>query len=246
MNELQMIHRTKNIAERLVTGETGNLPYCSAAAYWQINSLYLRNAEKAQLKYSLRSHFNGKDAIEHGSYFMQPLDREVCIVYGSFCVRDRNDVSKAYDYSYNITNIMKNGIAERIILHGRRDEPVFCVIRCNENHLYMLKESEILYIESCHNDVIWHCKDFCLKSRGSLKEVEQCMPEYFLRLHRCFIVNANHIRCMEEREITVTNGDKMQIPVRNYISERDRIRKICCQWLTLPKKSERKSQPLFL
>ncbi len=230
MNEMEMMRRVKIIVEKLVSGETTNLPYCSPAVCWQINKSHLRSTEKKLLQSSLGCHFMGKDAVEHGHYSAQTLDRIICVVYGNFCVRNKDHVSGFYGYPYEVSVILRNGIAERIILHGGREEPIFCVIQSDEDHLYMLRESEILYIESRHNDLIWHCLDIQIKERGTLKEMEGHLPEYFFRLHRSYIVNVNHIKCLKERELTIDNGDKLMLPVRNYTEKRERIRQICAQW----------------
>lgn len=232
MNEMEMIRRAKILVEKLVAGETKKFPYCSSSVYWQINSVCLKHTDEKRLKETLGGHFAGTDDIGHGRYHVQIQDKTSCIVYGGFCVRDGHG-SGAYDYPYDINLVMKEGVAERIILHGGRNEPLFCIVRSSDAHLYMLRESEVLYIESSHNDLIWHCMDAQLKSRGSLKDLERRLPEGFLRLHRCYIVNVNHIKSMVEREITVTNGDRLLIPARTYAEERRRIRKLCDERMAL-------------
>ena len=236
MNEFEMMRRVRIIVEKLVSGEMIDLPYCSSAVCWQINKSHLRNTDKKLLRSSLGSLFIKKDIAEHGHYSVQTLDRVMCIVYGNFCVRNKEHISGFYGYPYEISVILQNGIAERIILHGGREEPIFCIIQSDQDHLYMLRESEILYIEASHNDLIWHCMDSQVKERGSLKEMEGHLPEYFYRLHRSYIVNVNHIKCLQERELTIDNGDKLFLPVRNYTEKRERIRQICAKWLASPRK----------
>ena len=226
MNELEMMRRVKTIVERLGRGRVENLPFCSASAEWQINKFHAKNAEKKQVPEKLSQHFNERDTVEHGHYSIQTIDGQTCVVSGNFRVMGREHESGSYGYPYEITVIMKNGMAERIILHGGREEPIFCMVQSDEAHLYMLKESEILYIESNHNNLIWHCRDMEVKARGTLKETEKLLPEYFFRLQRGYIVNTNHIRSIEQRELVIDNGDVLLIPVRNYIEVKKQIKRL--------------------
>lgn len=102
------------------------------------------------------------------------------------------------------------------MLHGNRNEPVFWIIQRDEDHIFMLRESEIVYVESSHNDLIWHCREGDFEVRGSLKDMEKKMSAPFFRIHRGYVINAKHIKSISQREITMDNGDKLWMPFRSY------------------------------
>ncbi len=226
MNEMEMVTRTRMIVEKIGTGKMESIPFCSKAANWQINMFYEKGVAKKLLQRKLCIHFNQKCRVEHGHYTAQIMDRHVSIVHGNFFIRDEECNKAGHGFPYEITIIMRGGIAERIILYGNRDEPILCMVRSDEDHLYMLRESEILYIESNHNNLIWHCRDGEVKGRGTLKRLENFLPKNFFRLQRGYIVNFNHIKSLEQRELVIDNGDLLLIPVRSYYEIKRHIQEL--------------------
>lgn len=219
-----MIRRVKVIVESLGRKRVEEMPYCSEEIRWQINKLYLKRNDKVQLRQALRANVTENDRIEHLRYSAQALERNICVVCGSFRVVNGVDSGAGYGFGYEITVILRNALAERVILHGSRDEPTVWVIRSDEDHIYNLTESEVIYIESSHNDLIWHCRDIAIRGRGTLKALEKCMPSHFLRLQRGYIINTNHIRKMERRDVVMDNQDILPIPHRNSGQIKRKIR----------------------
>lgn len=227
MNEIEMVQRTKTMIEKLGAVRVEELPFCSKTMYWQINKFFTKSTEKNTLREMLANHFREDRKAEHGHYCVQRLDREVSVVYGNFRIKDKEDASGFYGFPYEVTVIMKNGIAERFILTGNREEPAISMVKSDEDHFYMLKESDVLYIEASHNDSIWHCRDTSVRCRGTLKELEMRLPRYFFRIQRGYIVNTYHIKSLEQRELTIDNGDILLIPVRTYYEVKKQLKKIC-------------------
>lgn len=214
MNERKLICRAKALVESLGLVNPDKIPFCTNSTSWQINRFYGKNIEKKEMREKLRQHFGGYGSIEHGHYTLQRLDENSCIVYGNFRVLLRNHASGYYGFPYEVTVIMRSGIAQRIILYGDHEECICCIVQSDEDHIYMIKESDILYIESSRNNLIWHCRDMTVSSRGTLKEQEKILAGCFYRIQRGCIINVNHIRSMEKREISMDNGDILLIPYR--------------------------------
>jgi len=80
--------------------------------------------------------------------------------------------------------------------------------------LYRLKRSEILFIKSDLDYVIFHLKDQQIMSHDSLKSLESILaPSLFKRVHRSYIVNKNAITTLKSRtlyigETPIPVGDK--------------------------------------
>lgn len=239
MNEMEKVRRIKTIIEKIGRVKVDELPFCSKTMYWQINKFYTKSTERSVLKEMLAQHFGEGRKIRHGQYAVQRLGGEIAVIYGNFSVTDEENTSGFYSFPYEMTAMMKNGIMERMILTGNRTEQVLCMVKHDEDHIYMLKESEVLYIESSHNNVIWHCQDTEVTNRGTLKALETQLPSCFFRLQRGYIVNAYHIKSMEEKEITMDNGDTLMIPIRHYYEVRKKIGKYCEALAEMPERYER-------
>ncbi len=75
-------------------------------------------------------------------------------------------------------------------LQLHRDKKI--LIRDGNKKIYLPSE-EIYYLESNGNYVNYYTKAGTILERVNLSHVEKTLPEYFIRCHRSFIVNSNHI-----------------------------------------------------
>lgn len=99
--------------------------------------------------------------------------------------------------------------------------------------IYHISEQEVLYLEAAGGHVVWHCNHFSVEVVGLLGNVEKTMPESFVRVHRGYIVNSNHIFLIARCYVQMDNGEKIQIPVKKY----------CEVKRTLERKSKNDSMP---
>lgn len=83
------------------------------------------------------------------------------------------------------------------------DASVKVAVRANRR-TYLLDPSDILYLESMGNYVTYVLTDGeKLVVHGSIKAAQENLPETFLRIHRSYVVNKDHV--------TAFNGDKVQV-----------------------------------
>lgn len=75
-----------------------------------------------------------------------------------------------------------------------------------------LKLSEIIYVKSDSNYVVWTTKDKQVLELKKLKSLEEELPSNFKRVHRSFIINTDHIEVITRDNITI--GTRM-IPIGN-------------------------------
>ena len=69
---------------------------------------------------------------------------------------------------------------------------------------------EIEYIESLREYVRIYLKDKSFMTKSSMGEIEKQLPNYFLRIHRSFIVNTNKVDAYTSHDVEI--GDK-EIPI---------------------------------
>lgn len=77
---------------------------------------------------------------------------------------------------------------------------------------------DILFFETSDNihKIILHAKDRQIEFTGTMKQVEQMLDDRFVRCHRSFIVNKQHIKEVNRKERTVEldNGEVCLLSVR--------------------------------
>jgi two-component system LytT family response regulator len=88
-----------------------------------------------------------------------------------------------------------------------------------EHRLIRIQLSEIKYIEGSNEYIIIHLtKDKPLTTLMRMKNIELMLPTtHFMRIHRSFIVNLNHVKVIERNRIVF--DDKIYIPVGEQYKE---------------------------
>jgi len=88
-----------------------------------------------------------------------------------------------------------------------------------------LDSRDIYWIEGIRNYSYLHTRDDRLLSRLSLGDVERRVPEEFMRVHRSYIVNLDHVRgcrwaTRSSYRLTLADLDSTEVPVsRTLVSE---------------------------
>lgn len=96
-------------------------------------------------------------------------------------------------------------------------------IIASDKTIYQIKENEIIYIESQHNHIVWHCVNEEIISNDSLKRIQENLSEEYIRIHRCYIVNRKHVKKVCRCEAHMSNGDAIPIPYKKYVETRERL-----------------------
>jgi len=88
-----------------------------------------------------------------------------------------------------------------------------------EHRLIRIHLSEIKYIEGSNEYIIIHqLKEKPLTTLMRMKNIETLLPEnHFLRVHRSFIVNLNHVKVIERNRIIF--DEKIYIPIGEQYKE---------------------------
>lgn len=94
-----------------------------------------------------------------------------------------------------------------------------------QERVFFVNEEEILYLESSHNHVIWHCDGLRFEVVGTLKHMQDKLPESFLRIHRGFLINKQHVKCVERCHVEMDDGTILQIPVKKYCEIKNKLHK---------------------
>ena len=126
-------------------------------------------------------------------------------------------------YCYSALLQYRSGTPRLTMLHIS-EEPgrVFSLTDVVE-HTYFLGEEEILYLESGHNRVFWHTGKETVEVTGTLLHTESRLPDSFVRIHKSFIVNSLHVARINRCYAELSNGERLQIPVKRYTDVRRKL-----------------------
>ena len=91
--------------------------------------------------------------------------------------------------------------------------------------LYRISASDILYLEKDGNYIMFHTTNKKILSRLNMQQVLELLPQaYFLRVHKSFIINLDHIDYLETHQVIV-QGVKIPIskPYKKTLLMRVRV-----------------------
>lgn len=219
----ELVRRTRRIVKEIFRGTTQAIPYCKGDMEWRFNHISGYGLYCAHVRKALRGCMEDGLHIRHQEYHVQPIAEQICLVSGMFCIEPQEDVGALDRTPYQVLVCMRNGMAECVHVHGARSARVLCRVRGVHEEIYFLEEAEVFYIESAHNNVIWHCRGHQVESRDSLKRLEQCLPGGFMRIHRGYIVNIGQIYSISGNEVRMVNGDILTIPARHCAGVRESL-----------------------
>ena len=92
----------------------------------------------------------------------------------------------------------------------------FITVRADRKN-HQIKLDDILYLESLSDYVKLHFNDETLTTRETISSFEESLPETFIRIHRSYIVNQNHITKFNSTSVKI---DETELPIsRTYKSD---------------------------
>lgn len=111
--------------------------------------------------------------------------------------------SRTYEY---VQQLLKKERKHRSTLtfYGRNAETFF------------LHPDEIYYAEALNINCAIHCSRKSLVACQPMARLVQILPQYFVRIHRSYIVNPHHIVEIRRCCVVMVNGDQLPIPEKKY------------------------------
>ncbi len=108
-------------------------------------------------------------------------------------------------FKIDYVDVMLNNAIESIGINNR----AHMIIHKNRNILAILYK-DILYLESKAHHVIVHTLKENITFYGNLEDERKKLPYYFIKSHKSYTVNVNHIKKIDSR-IHLSNGESIDI-----------------------------------
>lgn len=119
------------------------------------------------------------------------------------------------DKGYNMENALKEALSAFLKIYKNRIENEALVFKIGAD-VIMVKPSDIIWIETDKQKkkIILHTTKDQISMNFTLKEIQEKLTDEFLQIHRCIIVNKEHIKRIEhinEDFYVVLTGDIKEI-----------------------------------
>lgn len=83
-----------------------------------------------------------------------------------------------------------------------RDQTAYLLVRVDRQNI-QLKTKEILFVESLSDYIKIHTQNGVEITKEKISSIEKLLPTSFMRLHRSFIVNREHVKSFNREFVTV-------------------------------------------
>lgn len=100
----------------------------------------------------------------------------------------------------------QNTSAQTIRLYGKNSE------------IYFIIPGDIMYIEAENIICKVHCASKTFEISQPMNQLEDMVPDTFLRIHRSYIINAGYVRRIKRYEAELSDGTVIPIPEKKYMS----------------------------
>lgn len=90
---------------------------------------------------------------------------------------------------------------------------------------HYMREENILYVEADGSNCIIHCADEEVIVKSRISDWEEGLSERFLRIHRSYIVNRQHVSNMKRCQVSICDGTRLPVPEKEYKRIHDDIQK---------------------
>lgn len=110
-----------------------------------------------------------------------------------------------------LTNAIK-----RALQNTTKKDPNLTIISFGSKN-YIINFQDIVYIETFSNNLVLHIKNADnITIYSTLKEYSEKLPPNFLRCHKSYMVNMNHISGYEPHKFRVSSNKEIPIPPKKY------------------------------
>lgn len=105
---------------------------------------------------------------------------------------------------------------QRALQNTTKKDPNLTIVKSGNKNL-IINFQDIQYIETFNNNITLHFKDSDnITIYSTLKEYAKNLPPNFLRCHKCYMVNMNHITSYEPHKFVIDSIETIPIPPKKY------------------------------
>nr|WP_294528311.1 LytTR family DNA-binding domain-containing protein [uncultured Blautia sp.] len=136
----------------------------------------------------------------------QPLIK-MCHISNAITYDERDNIYPVhYDENYKHYTLAGEARSERLIIKS-----------VNKSLLY-LRWSRIIYVESLGSHTLIHTLDGDFESVENLLSMKKQFSDLFYQIHKCYLINPNHVRELIRFQVTMTDGTVLPVPEKKYTS----------------------------
>ena len=161
----------------------------------------------------------------HTAKKLQQINRNIKVIFLTAYIEYARDIFEAQPFYFLVKPVDREKIVEvvRKAVEEVKREDIRCLVIQTRDGIEKVRVDDIWYIESIKRNVVIHEMDRQISYIKKLNEVEALLPDYFLRCHQSFLVNADKVKQMETGEFVLLNNMRIPISRMRYSEVRNRF-----------------------
>lgn len=160
-----------------------------------------------------------ENAVNRLMQLQSDLQNVPCILMTAFPVETYNlsEIDCCYYFiKPRLTDDQLLRALKRAINYSAKKDPNIRLVRIGSEN-FALNFQNLLYIETFNNNLMLHLSDgTSMTIYSTLKQFMQKLPPNFMRCHKSFMVNMNHIQGFSPHCFTLSDGVQIPIPPKKY------------------------------
>ena len=160
------------------------------------------------------------------AYAIQKIYPNIQITFISDNAEDVTNIFKANPSYFLVRPVREDGICEsmiRMMEHITLRKRKTLLIETKKG-IYSLMIKNICYIESEKRLIKYHMDEQrCESGYGKLDEIQEKLPEQFIRCHQSYIVNIEKIQFLSGKEIILDDDTVIPVSRNKYKDTKDKI-----------------------
>lgn len=154
--------------------------------------------------------------ITHKEYHTALFQGNHAMVSGTFLTHHIESNGCYRECGYGVHAMFVYGKIAVLEIEPREPAGKLVVLQDIHKEIQILRDSEIVYVEAMCSHLYWHSSLIEVETTGSLLQLTKSMPDFFVRIHKSYVVSKIHVRGIRRCEVTMDNGDILQVSPKKY------------------------------
>lgn len=167
---------------------------------------------------------NGVNGIDVASE-LQARFSELKVIFITGHIDYSTEIFRAAPSNFLVKPIDRERLVDAVgkAIQELEEEERDCFVVTFKGNVFKIKARDILYFESEKRTVILHARHDSWTIYRKLDDVQQELPDYFLRCHQSYLVNMNEIKSLKPLRLELYQGDEIPVSRPKYKETKDRF-----------------------
>lgn len=167
---------------------------------------------------------NGENGIDIAARIQERF-REIKVIFITGHIEYSTEIFKVTPNNFLLKPLDPDRLYEAVDRAIRQldEEEKDCFAVTFKGTVFRIMTRDILYFESEKRTVILHSRSGSWIIYKKLNEVQETLPDYFVRCHQSYLVNMNEVKSLKPLRLELYHGEEIPVSRPKYRETKDRF-----------------------